>query len=260
MKRILIILFAIFLPYVSWGASTEPAFLYSINTDLSNKASLQRGAQMYTNYCMGCHSLKYVRFSQLAKDIGIVNEQGEVLTKLVMDNLIFSKATIHDTMAIAMQKQDAAKWFGVQPPDLSLVTRSRGVDWLYTYLVGFYRDPSRPWGVNNMVFYDVAMPNVLESLQGELQPIYSEESVDANGKVVSAREVESLKLVNPGSLTEEQFRVAVYDLVNFLDYVSEPVKLERQRIGLWVLGFLFIFLIIAYFLKKEFWRDVHCQT
>lgn len=224
--------------------------------DSSDYASLQRGAKEFINSCQGCHSLKYTRYKSLAEGIGITDEEGAVLADVVKANLLFSTDKITDPVLSAMPAQDAESWFGKAPPDLSLVSRSRGVDWLYTYMRSFYKDLSKPWGVNNLVFPDVAMPHVLLNLQGVQEPIYQEQEVVVDGEKIIKKEVVGLKLAKLGTLNPAEYDKLVADLVNFLSYVGEPVKLERERIGVFVLGFLFIFLIFAYLLKREFWKDI----
>lgn len=213
---------------------------------LCDKGSLQRGAKLYVNLCQGCHSLQYVRYKNLAKDIGITDGDGKVLEELVKKDLNFVTDNVNDPMVNSMPKDLAKKWFGVAPPDLSLTSRVRGTDWIYTYLKSFYIDDRRPWGVNNLVFPMVAMPNVLEHFQGK--------QVIAEG---SAPHAVKLVLEEPGSMSAEEYSQAVTDIVNFLDYVGEPVKLKRQKIGVGVMVFLIIFLVFAYLLKREYWKDVH---
>jgi len=198
--------------------------------DLADLPSLQRGAQLFMNYCAGCHGLQYMRYNTLAAGIGIVDKEGKVLEEIVKDNLMFSGDKISDTIKAALTREEGAKWFGTAPPDLSLISRARGADWLYTYLRSFYPDAKRPWGVNNRVFPDVAMPHVLANLEAR----YLNEK---DGR--------------------QKFDGAILDLVNFLQYVGEPVQLLRQRMGIWVLLFLGIFFIFACLLKREYWKDVH---
>ena len=209
--------------------------------DLTDYASLQRGARLFMNECSGCHSLKFTRYDALAKGLEITNEEGKVLDSVVKDSLMFVGGSITDPIYTAMQPKEAEKWFGIAPPDLTLVARYRGVDWLYSYLRSFYVDPTKAWGVNNLVYPDVAMPHVLLNLQGE-------QELTKDGK---------LQLVKKGSLTPEEYDKAVADLVNFLSFVGEPAQLERRKIGGWVLVFLGIFLVFSYLLKKEYWKDVH---
>lgn len=208
--------------------------------DVTDYASLQRGARLFMNECSGCHSLKYTRYDAMAKGIQITDESGKVLEQIVKDNLMFVGKTLSSPILTAMSPTDAENWFGMVPPDLTLEARYRGADWLYAYLRSFYVDPSRPWGVNNIVMPGVAMPHVLLNLQGEqiLTP-------------------EGLKLATPGSMTPQEYDTAVADLVNFLCYISEPVQSQRREIGVWVLVFLGIFVVFGYLLKREYWKDVH---
>ena len=206
--------------------------------DLRDKASLQNGAKLFMNYCAGCHETKYQRYGRVAEDLAIP-------AHLMKDNLIFTGAKLGAPMTNAMSEEQAANWFGTTPPDLTLVARVRGADWVYTYLRSFYQDDSRPFGVNNLVFKDVGMPHALQALQGIPAKIS-----DADGHL-------SLESDGSGEMSVDEYDQAVLDLVNFLVYSSEPIKLERQRLGYWVLGFLFILLIFTYVLKKEYWRDVH---
>ena len=198
--------------------------------DLTDLPSLQRGAKLFMNYCSACHSLKYMRYQTMAQDIGIVDASGKVLEQAVKNNLMFSGNKITDPIKNAITKEEGSTWFGVAPPDLSLVSRSRGVDWLYTYLRSFYLDPQRPWGVNNKIFPSVAMPDVLFNFRKHL---------------LSQKD------------GEEKFDRAIVDIVNFLAYVGEPMQLERKKIGVWVLLFLSVFFIFACLLKREYWKDVH---
>lgn len=239
-------------------ASDGGVALKKVHNDLCDKASLQRGAQLYMNFCAGCHSLQFVRYKEMAKGIGAVDKNGLVLEQMVNDNLNFISDKINQPILVAAPKKDAEKWFGVAPPDLSLVTRSRGKNWVYTYLLSFYADPARPWGVNNVVFPDVAMPNVLQGLQGTQEPVFKTVTLmDDENNPYDKKVIEHLSLKSAGTLNEKEFNQAVTDLVNFLDYVGEPHKLERERIGVWVLLFLVIFTLFAYLLKREYWKDVH---
>ena len=211
-----------------------------IEVDASDTASLQRGAALFTNYCMGCHSLQYARHNRVARDLGIPED-------LYRANLMFDpEIKIGSLMANAMDKANAKVWFGATPPDLTLISRARQPEWLYTYLRTFYRDESRPYGVNNLVFKDVGMPHVLLELQGLPECIGSEE----NG-------CEALEVKSAGMMSGEAFDGAVFDLVNFLAYMAEPIKLERQRMGLFVMLFLAVFWVFATLLSREYWKDVH---
>ena len=232
-----------------------PAFVFAsgnvhldkVDIDPANMESLQRGARTFVNYCMGCHSAQYQRYNRLARDLGI-DEQD------VIENLMFSGEKLGDQMTIAMTPEMGKKWFGAPPPDLTLVARVRGVDWLYTYLRTFYRDDSRPFGVNNQVFDKVGMPNVLWSLQGWQKPVYKTVTNDEGHE---HQVLEGVEIEQAGSQTPAEFDRTVRDLVNFLAYMADPVKLERQSLGIKVMLFLFVFFIIAYLLKKEYWKDIH---
>lgn len=228
-------------------AATAGFPLDEANIDLHNKASLQRGAKLFVNYCMGCHSAEHQRYNRMARDIGLTEEQ-------VKDNLIFTGAKVGDLMRNAMPKADAKKWFGAAPPDLTLIARSRGVDYLYTYLRTFYIDPSRPWGVNNAAFPLVGMPHALADLQG-WQKAKLETHKDEFGN--ETHQIVGFEVVKPGSMSGPEFDAAVRDLVTFLAYIAEPIKLERQRIGIWVIAFLIVLTGVFYLLKKEYWKDVH---
>lgn len=187
-----------------------------------------------------------MRYSRIGSDLDYDEAQLESL-------LVFTGAKVGDLMENAMRREDAKRWFGVVPPDLSVVSRSRGVDWLYTYLRSFYQDPSRPWGVNNAVFNDVAMPHVLWELQG-LQHAVFDVVKDKEG--VEHRVISKLVISEPGKLTGEQFDDAVRDIVNFLHYMGEPTKQKRLQLGGWVILYLGIFFVVMLMLKKEYWRDV----
>ena len=239
-------------------AATGHVSLQKVKNDLCDKASLQRGARIYVNYCQGCHSLEHVRYKSMAADIGILSQEGEVLETIVQKNLNFISDKVTSPMKAAIPKKDAEEWFGVAPPDLTLTARVRGTNWVYTYLKSFYQDESRPWGVNNLVFPDVGMPHVLYELQGVQIPHFENIRFESeDGTFHEQKIVERLELASPGALSETEYDRAITDLVNFLDYVGEPHKLERKRIGIWVILFLIIFTLFAYLLKREYWKDVH---
>lgn len=228
-------------------ASGGGVHLDKANIDPTNKESLQRGARTFVNYCMGCHSAKYQRYNRLGRDLGISDDD-------IIQNLMFTGEKTGDLMDIAMTKEMGKKWFGAAPPDLTLVARVRGNDWLYTYLRTFYQDDSRPFGVNNQVFSNVGMPNVLWELQGTQKAVY-ETVIDDEGH--EHQVLEGVELEEAGSQTPAEFDRTVRDLVNLLAYMGEPIKLERQSLGIKVMLFLFVFFIVAYLLKKEYWKDIH---
>ncbi|MGY3888887.1 cytochrome c1 [Aeromonas mytilicola] len=244
MKRIIFAVLALLPGLVLAAGGGFP--LDKAEYDLSDKASLQRGAATFMNYCAGCHSTQYQRYNRVAADIGIPEE-------LMRENLIFTGAKIGDLMKSAMSEKDAARWFGAPPPDLTLVARVRGADWIYTYLRSFYVDETRPFGVNNAVFPSVGMPHVLEPLQGTPRAEFETHTLDG----VEMQQVVSIKSDGNGEMNNEEYDQTVLDLVNFLVYSAEPVQQERERMGFWVLGFIAIFFIFTVLLKKEFWRDVH---
>ncbi|MCD9514883.1 cytochrome c1 [Photobacterium carnosum] len=245
MKQWIVILLLL-VPALAFAAGGNVR-LQPANNDLTDQASLQRGAQLFTNYCAGCHSTQYQRYERVAIDLGIPFD-------LMLQNLMFNpNAKIGDLMTNAMSKQYAAASFGAPTPDLTMVARVRGTDWLYTYLHSFYADPSRPFGVNNTLFPSVGMPHVLEELQGVPRKIYETQIIDGSPIQVLI----GIETDGSGELNSQQYDTAVRDLVNFLDYSAEPMKLERQRLGLWVMGFIAIFLVLTVLLKKEYWRDVH---
>jgi ubiquinol-cytochrome c reductase cytochrome c1 subunit len=241
---ILTLLFA-WLPAPSYAAGGAVGFGGKAENDVSNIASLQRGARNYVNYCMGCHSAKYVRYNQLGRDLGMTEDQ-------VIKNLMFAAAKPTETMDIAMRPADAQRWFGQAPPDLSLIARAKGVDYLYNFLRSFYLDPSRPNGVNNLMLPNASMPHVLWELQGLQKAVFEDEQHDG----VSTAVFRKFELVTPGTLEPAEYDNFVRDTVNFLDYLAEPIKLKRQSLGILVIAFLIVFGIFAYLLKLEIWKDV----
>ncbi len=230
-------------------ASGDTVHLEDAGVDLHDQASLQRGAKYFVNYCMGCHSLKYMRYNRMAEDIGIDDTA-------LRQSLIFGDAKPGDLMTASMRPEDGEKWFGTEVPDLTLVTRWRSPDWVYTYLKSFYADDTRPYGVNNLVFPAVGMPHVLGGLQGIQEPVFAE-AHHGEGEGGGAPVIEGLKLTQPGTLSPDEFDTMARDITAFLTYAGEPMKLERQRLGVYVLLFLGLLFILAYAMKKEFWKDVH---
>jgi ubiquinol-cytochrome c reductase cytochrome c1 subunit len=224
--------------------ANEEGNLQQSGARLDDRASLQRGAMLYMNYCSGCHSLKYLRYSRMAEDLGLSEDE-------VMQNLNLSGAKFGETIGTAMTPEQAQPAFGKMPPDLSLIARVRGNDWIYTYLKSFYLDESRPVGWNNTLFPNVSMPNPLWELQG-LQHAEMGKA-DAAGEA----HVERLKLTQPGAQDAAAFDQSVRDITAFLEYAGEPASLKRQGMGVWVVLFLAAFTLLAYMLKKEYWRDVH---
>ncbi|MBB3229049.1 ubiquinol-cytochrome c reductase cytochrome c1 subunit [Luteibacter sp. Sphag1AF] len=236
--------FGLLVGSLSAWASEGGEELAPAGTNVSDKASLQRGAKLFFNYCVGCHSLKYVRYSRMASDLGLSEDE-------VMNNLNFTGAKFGEPVISHMPAEGAKTWFGKEPPDLSLEARAKGVDWIYNYLNSFYLDPTRPVGWNNTVFPNASMPNPLWELQGLQTAVHSEASPGHDATI------EKLELSQPGRLTPEEFRGATRDLTAFLEYAAEPAALERQSVGVWVLLFLAGFTFLAYLLKHEYWKDVH---
>jgi ubiquinol-cytochrome c reductase cytochrome c1 subunit len=243
-------------PLAAFGAEDVKLDRMPADVNPNDPVSLQRGAQVYVNYCLGCHSAGYMRYNRLT-DLGLTEQQ-------IRDNLIFTGAKVGDLMTIGMAPKDARQWFGAAPPDLSVIARSRashagsGADWLYSYLRGFYRDSTRPTGWNNTVFPNVGMPHALYLLQGE-QVLNTEVVMFPRGSKgeVEKHEVKKLALAKPGTLTPAEYDRLVADLVNFLTYMGEPAKQFRTQLGIYVLLFLSLLFVLAYALKKEYWKDVH---
>ena len=232
-------------PAASFAAGGE-IHLEKAGNDIHNKASLQRGAKNFVNYCLGCHTAKFVRYNRVAADIGLTEQQ-------MTENLLFSGESPHSTMLNGLHADEAKQWFGVVPPDLSLIARSKGSDYVYTFLKSFYVDPAKGTGVNNVVLPGTAMPHVLWELQGTQEAVW-EGHTDAQGNV--QKHFKEFKLANPGKLTPEQYDEFVRDTVNFLEYIGEPVQAKRQSMGFVVIAFLVFFTLLAYALKKEYWKDV----
>jgi ubiquinol-cytochrome c reductase cytochrome c1 subunit len=223
----------------------------SADNEVANLPSLQRGARNFMAYCSGCHSLKFMRYSRLAEDLKIPDTQRD-------QYLVPPGAKFTDYIKSSMPEKDAAEWFGRAPPDLSLVTRSRGSDWVFNFLTTFYADPaSRQTGVNNLQLPGTAMPHVLSSLQGVQNAVWRNVEHDGeDGTPVVTREFEKFEPAATASVTPAQYDEFVRDTVNFLQYVGDPTQLEREGLGIWVVLFLLMFTGIAYMLKKEYWKDV----
>ena len=260
MKKQLIALMFALLPGLALAAAPS-GNLDKANIDLSDKASLQDGARTFVNYCMGCHSAQYQRYERVATDLGIPEQ-------VMVDNLIFSEGTlIGEHMNIGMRREDSKVWFGAAPPDLTMVSRVRGEDWLYTYLRSFYEDLSRPLGANNTVFENVGMPNVLAELQGRQikgckpMPVKDGNKIvrdTLTGEPMLEEQCGVLTVVEgTGTQSEEEFDTTVRNLVAFLSYSGDPIKETRHRMGVYVLLYLAFFFVFAYLLKREYWRDVH---
>ena len=245
-NKVLVYIFAILLvgPGVVWSSSAEVDYeMEDFDPDLENLPSLQNGMRLYVNYCIGCHTLKFQRYERTVDDFGISHE-------IALESLVFTGQKIGELMTNAMSVEDAKNWFGAAPPDLTMITRFKSPEFVYNYLKTFYVDESRPFGVNNKVFENVGMPHVMADLQG-VQRCAPDETRHEN-------KCGRLYLENgTGLYAASEFDAAVYDLTNFLYYVGEPARLERQRIGVYVLLFLIILACFTYLLNREYWKDVH---
>jgi ubiquinol-cytochrome c reductase cytochrome c1 subunit len=248
-KRLILIAVALFGTALSvgvaWAQEGEGSLPHS-GADINNVESLQRGARNFMNYCSGCHSLKYVRYNRIAKDLEIPESE-------LQANLMFTSEKPFDTVNSSMPA-DAEAWFGKQPPDLSLMARARSVDYIYAFLKGFYVDNARPWGVNNLVLPGTSMPAVLSSLQGLQRPVLKNEKDEHGSDHLVLQGAEPMAA---GALKPEEYDQFVRDIANFLDYAGEPIKAKRQSMGVFVMLFLLVFFAFAYMLKKEYWKDVH---
>jgi ubiquinol-cytochrome c reductase cytochrome c1 subunit len=251
MKKILLTLIsALALTTGAFAAEEGPAWDKAPN-NVNDLPALQNGAKLFVNYCLSCHSAAFMRYNRL-RDIGLSEQQ-------IKDNLLFTTDKVGDTMKAAIDPKQAKDWFGANPPDLTLVARSRsghggsGADYLYTYLRTFYRDPTKATGWNNLVFPNVGMPHVLWQLQGDREPQFDTREVHGHQEKV----FKGWKQVTPGTMTPLEYEQAVGDLVGYLQWMSEPAQNSRVRVGVWVLLFLGVFTVIAWRLNAAFWRDVH---
>jgi len=262
MGALLVVLLLVILPIKAVGSESGKSCgsidCEPFEAELTHYPSLQKGAKLAVNYCMGCHSFKYSRWERVADDLNIPHQ-------LMMDNMLFSGQKIGELMKIAMPAENAKAWFGAEPPDLTLVARARSPEWVYTYLKNFYADSSRPLGVNNKVFKDVGMPHALLDLQG-LQECAPGPVKAANGGIkrdlITGEDLLEdrcgrFNLVKSGTMNEAEYEEAVYDLVNFLTYVAEPMAEQRKHIGRWVLLFLLLLLVPVVLLNREYWKDIH---
>lgn len=247
MKNIIITLGFVFgLASSAALAAGGGALPYHADIDQTDKASLQRGAKLFMNYCLGCHQMQYQRYERTFNDLGIPLDAG-------LENLVFTKDTkVGQHIKNSMDADDAAKWFGATPPDLTLEARLRGPDWIYSYLKSFYVDPARPFGVNNTVFKDVGMPHVLQELQGIPHKVYETKMIDGEEQQVFV----GIETDGSGELSDDEYDQAALDITNFMVYVGEPMILERQSLGWKVLLYSLIFFVLAVLLKKEYWKDI----
>lgn len=245
MIRFFLMLAALLLPALPVQAAGGGSLPFHFDPDLGNQASLQRGAKLFLNHCSGCHSLEYLRYSRLSRDLGI--PEG-----IVREKLMLTRGEFHDPIEGAMPAAKAEEWFGVAPPDLSLEARYRGADWVYSFLLSFYLDESTATGVNNLVLENTAMPHVLSELQGY-------QTLGGHGETEGGHGAAGpvFELAREGRLNEAEYRRVAADITNFLVYAGEPAKLVRYGLGVKVLFFLLLFTVLAWLLKREYWRDVH---
>ena len=235
------------------GTAKEGADWQSWHADnnVADLASVQRGARNFASYCLGCHSLKYERWSRLGADLTIS-------TKLLQQDLLPPGDKATEYIATAMPASDAAAWFGKTPPDLSLMARARGRDYLYQYLKTFYVDPTRQTGTNNLALPATAMPDVLSELAGLKRAVFRDVVTPGEGGQASHSQVfDHFEPLAPGRIGAGEFDGFVRDTVNFLDYVSEPTQTARRSLGVWVVLFLLVFTWLAWLMKREYWKDVH---
>jgi ubiquinol-cytochrome c reductase cytochrome c1 subunit len=245
MLKRLMLLAVVILPAGVATADEGGEKLLPAGTDFKDIASLQRGARNFMSYCSGCHSLKYLRYNRMAADL-------QIPEPALQASLMITSEKPFDPILSAMPAV-AALWFGKSPPDLSLEARAKGVDFVYSYLKGFYADKTRPWGVNNMYLPGTAMPHILADRQGLQRPVFKSEAQGGASVMVLA----GVEPMTPGALKPEEYDQFVRDIANFLDYAAEPVKARRQSLGIYVTLFLLVFFVFAYLLKKEYWKDVH---
>src|SRR5215469_620757 len=231
-----------------FGADWES---WRADTNVADLASVQRGARNFVSYCLGCHSLKYERWSRLGTDL-------KIPPQLLQQDLLPPGANAKDYIHSAMPAADAETWFGKAPPDLSLMVRARGTDYIYQLLTTFYVDPARPTGANNLRLPTIAMPDVLSELEGLKKAVYRTETHPGpNGTTTSEQVFDHFEQLAPGRMSMSEYEGFVRDTVNFLDYVSEPTQLERRSLGVWVVLFLLVFTWLAWLVKREYWKDVH---
>ncbi len=261
MRKLLMIMM-LCVPSLVWSATEINWDMEAFDPDLKNKPSLQNGMRLYVNFCLGCHSLKFQRYERTVDFLGIPHE-------VALENLVFSDQKIGDLITTAMSPEGAKAWFGATPPDLTQVAKTRGGEWIYNYLKTFYSDPARPLGVNNKVFPNVGMPNVLAGLQGvQVEACVQRPKIAENGGEMRDPLIPGLAITEEkcgelvvedgtGLYSAQEFDDAIYDLTNFLYYVAEPTRLERHRTGVFVILFLIILGCFTYLLNREYWKDVH---
>lgn len=244
-RTLLTFVFLAVAPALGWAAAVAPCGEVKcdpVKIDLADKPSLQNGARVFVNYCLSCHSAAYMRYNRVGSDLGISEE-------LVQENLLFAADKVGDLMKAVMPAADAKLWFGVAPPDLTLIARARTPEWIYTYLRSFYRDDKSPSGWNNAVFQNVAMPHVLYEWQGSQRAVFKKDDKGVN-------RIDKFEVERPGTMAPAEFDKAMRDLTNFFVYLGEPAKLQRKQLGVYVILFLLVLAVLAYLLKKNYWKDV----
>lgn len=244
--KVVALILLLWLPLLS-VATTKSVALEHVDASLSDVVSLQKGAELFSYYCVACHSAQYLRYEQLQKDVQIADS-------VLQQQVTLGRTERNHGIKANLSKEDAKKGFGLIPPDLSYIAKTKDPNWLYTYLRSFYRDPKSQTGWNNLVSPNTMMMNTLSGLQGVQVPLY-DIVVTNNGE--KKQVFTKFNLIHAGEMSPQEFNQAIRDLTRFLVYMGEPSKLVRYNYGLWVMAFLLIFAVLAYLLKKEFWRDVH---
>jgi ubiquinol-cytochrome c reductase cytochrome c1 subunit len=247
MKKILFILISLLSTSGLMAAGGTDYIGEKVQTNIRSVDSLRNGAKTYMNYCMGCHSMDYQRYNRVAEDLGLNEDE-------MMNGLVLTDAKFTDKMTIAMSEEQAKTWFGKAPPDLSVIAKARGLDWLYNFLINYYVDPKSVTGWNNLTLPNASMPHVLWELQG-LRTAHFEVHTDEEGN--DHKEFKNFETLEAGLLSEQEYKDLARDLVNFLNYSSEPAQLIRMSLAPWVLLFVSLFTLLAYMLKVNYFRDVH---
>lgn len=257
MWKIIITLLFLLIPTFAHGiANTFPHKIRQISIPQADLASLQRGAKYFMNYCSGCHSMQFMRYNRLAIDLKIIDKLNRVTVQRLKNNLVFTQAKLNDTLRSSLHKKEALLWFGKPPPDLSLSIRARSIDWVYNYLLSFYPDNTRPFGVNNSLIKNTAMPDPLATLRTGASYIYQKTSNFNNHLSQKSSNPAIYAYSNKSRSEIPTLEEVITDLVNFLAYAAEPTKINRQALGKKVCGFLLFFVYLVYFLKKQIWKSL----
>lgn len=257
MWKIIISLFFLLTPIVTHGmTNTFTAKIFNSDIPQADLASLQRGAKYFVNYCSGCHSMRFMRYNRLAVDLKIIDKFNPATVQRLKDNLVFTQSKPSDALRSSLRKKEALRWFGKIPPDLSLTIRARSIDWVYNYLLSFYPDNTRPFGVNNSLIKNTAMPDPLATLRADAPYTYRKIS-NFNNRL--SQKVSSSAINSYSNKSRSEIPIleeVITDLVNFLAYTAEPTKINRQSLGKKVCGFLLFFVYVVYFLKKQLWKNI----